>query len=276
MGNSMERSYMKMIQNKIRSIMTSLVWLMFCATLQMMSGCGGGGSGSSTPAPPTPTYLVTGTISGATAPLTVLITKAGTGSSTSKATDDSGAFTVSLPDGSYTVTSDNLNYGFDPVLFTVAGSAQTIPNIPAYRVYTLSGSVHLADSTPFPGATMTLYKASTAIYEVTPPSGLYGATVALGTVVKAVSSGIDGSYTISGIRSGTYLLTPSRSGYVFNPEHTATFSITGTGNDVYLYDPERTGNTVIGDIIYNSRMPMAGNVLTLNFAASIPGGTGTP
>jgi hypothetical protein len=263
------------IQNKTRSILTPLVWLMLCATLLMMSGCGGG-SGSSTPAPPPQTYLVTGTISGATAPLTVRISKAGTGSSTTKTIDESGTFTASLPDGSYTITPENSNFGFDPVMFTVAGSVQTIPSIQAYRVYTLTGSVHLADGTPFPGAVMTLYNASTAIYEVTPASGLYGATVALGTVVKAVTSGIEGNYTISGIHSGTYLLTPSHGSYVFNPEHTATLSITDTGNDVYLYDPERTGNTVIGNIIYNSRMTMTGNVLTLNFDASIPGGTGTP
>lgn len=141
--------------------------------------------------------------------------------------------------------------------------------------YVISGKItNHTDGSAFPGATVTLYKANTAIYSI---DGLYGANVTRGDLVTTATSSPDGSYVISGIRSGSYILTPARSGYVFNPEKTGVITITdscSSSGNVYVYDPEKTGNSVVGGIIFNSTLTMTGNVLTLNFEGSTPGGSG--
>lgn len=144
------------------------------------------------------------------------------------------------------------------------------------QTYVISGKItNHADGSAFSGVTLTLYNANTAIYMI---DGLYGATVTLGNIAATAVSGIDGRYTINSARSGSYILVPARVGYVFNPAQTAVMTITDScdtsGGNVYLYDPEKTGNTVIDNIIYNSLGPMTGNVITQDFEGSTPGGSG--
>lgn len=141
--------------------------------------------------------------------------------------------------------------------------------------YVIAGKItNRADGGSFPGTNVTLYNAITEIYTI---DNLYGATVTRGNIAATAVSGADGRYTINNVRSGSYILTPSRSGYVFNPDETAVISIAdGCNADgiVYLYDHEKTGNSVIGAIIYNSTLSMTGNVITLDFKGSTPGGSG--
>lgn len=141
--------------------------------------------------------------------------------------------------------------------------------------YVMSGKItNHADGSAFSGVTLTLYTANTAIYTI---DGLYGATVTLGNIAATAVSSVDGRYTISSLRSGSYILAPSLSGYVFNPAQTAVMTIADSCDkrgSVYLYDPEKTGNTVIDNIIYNSLRLMTGNVITQDFEGSTPGGSG--
>lgn len=142
--------------------------------------------------------------------------------------------------------------------------------------YVIAGKItNRADGGPFAGVTLTLYHASTEIIPV--PGGLYGAQVTTGNIVTTVASRADGTYAIGNLFSGSYILRPSRSGYLFNPDKTAVMTITDscdTRGNVYLYDTEKTGNTVIGNIIYNSVRPMTGNEFTQDFEGSTPGGSG--
>lgn len=156
-----------------------------------------------------------------------------------------------------------------------AGNGYAWPVRTMNQTFSISGMVSLQDgSGGLAGTTVKLYKATVSIYSI---YGLYGADVTVGAGLGSAITGAGGTYTLTGVKSGSYLVIPSRTGYVFNPDKTPVITITNSGN-VYLYNPEGTGNSLIGDtvngIIYNSLFMATNGVIYRDFKASLPGGGG--
>ncbi|MBI5739603.1 MAG: carboxypeptidase regulatory-like domain-containing protein [Nitrospirae bacterium] len=131
----------------------------------------------------------------------VVLTLSGTtsnGASVSKTTsptNSTGAYIFSdiLP-GSYTVTPARAGYTFTPANVTVT-SANVIQNFVA-PVYTISGYATTGSNAGISGVTM---------------------TITIGTTTKTATTATNGSYSIVDVPSGSYTVTPSKSGYVFTP-----------------------------------------------------------
>jgi hypothetical protein len=133
-----------------------------------------------------------------------------TGSSTSSTTTASnGDFSLSgLANGTYTLTPSLSNYTFNPVSVVVIidGASITDTNFVATSTegadtYSISGTVTGAVQS---GVKLTLSSGAT------------------GTVM----TGSDGTYSFANVIGGTtYIVTPSLSGYTFNPEY-SEFTIT--------------------------------------------------
>ena len=154
---------------------------------------------------------------------------------------------------------------------SIAEVQKTINTFP--KIFSVTGAATLNGS-GFTGVTLTLYRANFTIYSI---DNLFGANPPVLSSIATVSTiGADGSYSFNGIGSGSYVIVPSRSGYVFNPDKTKFFTIINNDSRAYLYDPATGHNSVIGSpptIIYNSTMPISGNTIPgWNFTASIPGG----
>ncbi len=144
------------------------------------------------------TYSISGTITVGDAPLEGVTVTAGGGKSA--VTDADGKYTLSgLVKGDYTVTPALAEYSFDPLSQDVSvGPDQTGVDFTATQnTYSVSGKVTAADG-------------------VTPIAGVLISTYAGGpTALTAV----DGTYTLSGLLKGSYTLTPSKAGVVFNPAY---------------------------------------------------------
>jgi hypothetical protein len=97
-----------------------------------------------------------------------------------------------------------------------------------------------------------------------------------------VTSGSDGSYNFTAVRSGVYTIKPSSTQYVFKLGSIQTLDNSGVvtiteNRIVYLFNPEGSGNQLAGNgtIIYNQTpITLTNNVISgIDFLASVPGGT---
>lgn len=131
---------------------------------------------------------------------TVTATKGST--SISATTDSSGDYTMSLTSaGTYTVTSNDSGYAFTPT-----GSSETVSTTNPEQsgvnftavAYRISGSVTSAGGVGLPGVTVTAATSSTSGWATTDSSG---------------------AYKISVSSVGIYTVTPTESGYTFNPQN---------------------------------------------------------
>ncbi len=148
----------------------------------------GGGSGGST-------YGISGTIGGETAS-GVTVTLAAAGSGTTTTTDASGNYAFSgLASGSYKVTPSKAGYTFTPASLdvTIGSTSATGQNFTAAAItYSISGQV-----------------------TGTSPSGV---TVSLtGAASATTSTDASGNYAFPGLASGSYTVTPTKTGYEFAP-----------------------------------------------------------
>jgi hypothetical protein len=162
-----------------------------------------------------PTYSISGSISGATT-TSVTISLAGPVTAT-VVCGMSGIYTVpNLPSGNYTVTPSKTGYAFNPVSTAV--------------------SVTDADTD---GVDFTSAASTGAAYSISGKATLGGAglpgvliTASSGTTNASSFSDPLGNYTVKGLKNGTYILTPSATGYVFTPasvsKKMAGANITGT------------------------------------------------
>jgi hypothetical protein len=267
------------------------MWLRLCKyvtsivlpiTMLLFLGCGGGGVST-----PPPTYTISGKVvppvgstAGVQGIIVNLVSSTNGATIASDTIKDDGSYTLTAPNGTYTIQSVNSAgsaYGIEQSV--TIGSVAIILDITAFPVFTVTGNVSLNGS-GFPSVTVTLYKTYFSIYSI---DNLYGTSTPTlqpnGTVTKTAAPG--GVYSFTGVRSGSYTILSSQSGYLFNPDITnaKVISITDNGN-LYVYDPTATHNSVTDDqsIIYNSGpTAITGNTVPLqNFTASLPGGVHQP
>ena len=165
-------------------------------------GCSGIVSGQSTQAPPpsSQTYSISGTITPAAGGSGATVTLSGTANATTTA-NGSGTFTFAgLANGTYTVTPSHAGYTFNPGSLNVTVSGA---NITTGLNFTATAQV---------GATFSISGT------ITPTAGGAGATVTLSGATSATTTAdSSGNYTFTGLANGGYAVTPSRTGYTFNP-----------------------------------------------------------
>lgn len=165
-------------------------------------------TGNNFSATATQTFSISGTVSGAVAQgVTMTLTGSNTGSTT---TDASGNYSfANLGQGSYTVTPKLVGYSFTPVNQQVTISNANVTGVNftsmAVQTFSISGTVTL-NGTGQSGVTMTLTGAGSG----------------------TTTTDSNGNYTFSGLNAGTYTITPSKSGFTYNPTN-LTVTIT-TGN----------------------------------------------
>ena len=161
-------------------------------------GCSGGGGGG-TATPKFTLFSISGTVSGSVSSGVTMILK-GT-NITATVTDSSGNYTFTgLANGSYTVIPSLLGYVFNSVseAVTINGANITPINFTATTstnpTYNISGKVTFSVGGALPGVTVTLSG---------PGSG-------------SAATDESGSYSFTGLTNGSYTVTPSLAGYVFN------------------------------------------------------------
>jgi len=164
----------------------------------LVVGCGGGGGGGGGSAPST--FSISGTVSGDYFS-SVIITLSGDSSKTTT-TDISGNYSFSgLVNGSYTITPSQSGYTFNPTSrdITINGADSTSNNFSSNAnttpTYNISGRVTESGGGALQGAIITLS----------------------GDSSKTTTTDISGNYSFSGLVNGSYTITPSQSGYTFNP-----------------------------------------------------------
>jgi hypothetical protein len=152
------------------------------------------------PAGATSTYSISGKVSGSAATVTL----SGTAPA-STTTDSSGNYSFSgLKNGSYTVTLSQSGYAFTPASAPVSINGASIANV-----------------------NFTASPSSTPTYSISGKVSGSAATVTLsGTASASTTTDSAGNYTFSGLKNGSYSVTPSQSGYVFTPA-SAPVSING-------------------------------------------------
>lgn len=157
-------------------------------------GCSSSSSGGATSTQTAQTFTLSGTLapaslgSGATVNLTGQMTQ-------TTVADASGNYSFSgLANGSYVVTPVRAGYAFTPAsqAVTIGGANASLPSfaVAAAQTFAISGTI-----TGGAGATVTLSGAANAV------------TTADGS----------GNYSFAGLKNGVYAVTPSNTGYSFNP-----------------------------------------------------------
>ncbi len=148
------------------------------------------------------TYSISG--SAGIAGATITLSGANTGSVTA---GTGGAYTISgLLAGSYTVTPSLSGYTFAPTSASV-----TITNANA------TATTFVPTAIPVPHS----------ISGTVSPS-LSGVTITVtGTANATATSGTGGAYTVTGLYNGSYTLTPSKTGYTFNPVSLSSVAVSG-------------------------------------------------
>lgn len=158
--------------------------------------------------------------------VTVTIAGAGTGTTT---TDANGNYSFSgVNNGSCTITPSATGFSYAPLsqTITVANGDVSVPDFTATAIastFTVSGTVSLNGT------------------------GLAGVAVTIsGTGTGGIITGADGSYSFTGVRNGSYTLTPSLAGFTFAPA-SSTFSV-NNGNvngQNFVAAPDGTGTVII-------------------------------
>ena len=205
--NKIQENRLARARQVISRLHRALVLTVTLATLACLWGCSGIVSGPNTQAPAPPqTYSISGTISPVAGGSAATVTLSGAANATSTA-DSSGNFTFSgLANGTYTVTPTHAGYTFNPSSLNVTVNGANINTGMSFTAtaltFNLSGAISPAAAGS--GAKVTLSGAATT---------------------TATADGA-GNYTFPGLANGTYAVTPSRTGYTFNPS-TQTATVTG-------------------------------------------------
>jgi hypothetical protein len=166
-------------------------------------------------------------------------------------TDSSGNYSFTgLTNGDYLVTPTKIGYTFSPLFASVSirNNSQTNINFTASveGTYFISGTVTLNGS------------------------GLSGVTMTLsGDASQTKQTDSDGYYSFSGLSNGTFTITPSKTGYSFNP---ASRSIDIAGSSVTGADftaSQLPTYSIAGTVALGSGNPLTGVTITLSGDASL-------
>jgi formylglycine-generating enzyme required for sulfatase activity len=194
-----------------------------------------------------PTYSISGTVSGGVLSGVIInLTGATTASTT---TDSSGNYSFgNIANGNYTMTASKTGYTFIPVRsITVNGANITGQNFAATaNTYNISGTVS--------GAVVS------------------GVNITLtGTGSVSTTTDASGNYSFSGAANGSYTITPSMTGYTFNP---TSSSLTVNNVDVTGKNFTSTANTysISGTVTFSS-VGLSGVIVRLT--GTVPGSTTT-
>ena len=154
------------------------------------------------------TYSISGTVSGPTQQGVVMTLSGSNSGSTTTASDGTYIFS-GLVNGTYTITPSKAGSTFTPSNRSVTVSSANVPSqdftitvIPT--AFAISGTVSGAVTQ---GVTITLSGAGTA----------------------STTTGVGGTYSFANMPNGTYIITPSLTGYTFSPTNK---SVTVSGADV--------------------------------------------
>lgn len=189
------------------------------------------------------TYSISGTVSGAaTNGVTITLSGANTGS---VVTGAGGAYTLSgLVPGSYTVTPSLTGFTFAPTskAVTIAAANSTANDFVATAIpvaHSISGTV---SGDTLAGVTITV----------------------TGTATTTATTDTSGNYSVPGLYDGGYTVTPSKTGYTFNPSSSA---VTLSGGNVTGKNFAATANAaptyaisgaVSGDVLSGVTITLSG------------------
>ena len=175
-------------------------------------GCGGIISGSSTAntASSPLTYGISGTISPAAGGSGATVTLSGASSATATA-NSSGAYSFSsLGNGSYVITPGRAGYTFTPATQSVTVSQGNVTGV-NFTAATQGPTFSISGT-------------------ITPTTGGAGATVTVsGGAAASTMTDSAGNYSLAGLSNGAYTVTPSNTGFAFNP---ASQNVTVNGVNV--------------------------------------------
>ncbi len=195
---------------------TRLAFLLTCMPVSMalLWGCSGVISGKPAITPPPPqTYSISGTVSPIAGGSGATVTLSGATSATHTA-DSSGNYTFTgLSSGTYAVTASHTGYTFSPSAQAATVNGANVSRI-NFTATVQSGSTYSISGT------------------VSPTAGGSGATVMLSGAAGATTvTNTLGNYTFTGLANGTYIVTPTNTGYTFSPANqTATVNGTNLAN----------------------------------------------
>jgi hypothetical protein len=160
------------------------------------------------PAVVIPTYTISGNINPTPAPVGATVTLSGPANAT-VTTDSSGNYSfANLPNGTYTIKPSKAGYTFTP-------ASQTVP-VSGTNVASINFTIQ-----PIPTYSITGV--------ITPSGSVSGTTIALtGASTASTTPDANGNYTFSGLLDGNYTVTPTKSGYTFNP---ASLPVTISGGN---------------------------------------------
>jgi inhibitor of cysteine peptidase len=191
-----------------------------------------------------PRYSISGKVTlkagGASlAGVTVALSGSATGSTT---TGSDGSYSFgNLLTGSYTLTPSMAGWSFSPQNARVAIANRNVAgaNFTATALLSISGSVLTVGGAPFSGVTVNLSGASNG-----------------STITRA-----DGSYSFTGLQSGSYTLKPSMTGCTFSPPST-TIILTKNATAQNF-----TATASISGTVEAGGSPVAGSTVTLSGTA---------
>ena len=212
-----------------------------------------------------PTSTITSPTAGANLTLNVSTTVTGT------ATDSGGGVVggveVSVDGGQTWHPASgraSWTYSFKP---TVAGALTILS-----RAVDDSGNIE----TPGPGVSVTAGTITTYTISgtISPTAAGNGATVKLtGSATATVTANASGAYTFSGLAAGSYTVTPTQTGYVFNPVSTAVTVTNANVSNVNFTGTQSSGTTYS---ISGSVTPAAnGTGVTINLTGTATASTVT-
>lgn len=225
-----------------RARLTSLYWVLALTALFVAStGCSaGGGDDDNNPQ----AYSISGKVALNGAGINGVTVSLSGGSSSSVTTDGTGDYRFSgLSNGTYTITPSLTGHTFNPgsISVTVSGGNRSNNDFSAIpTTFSLSGWVTQSGA------------------------GLSGATVSLtGSSSATTSTDAYGNYFFQGLPPGSYTVTPTLSGYTFEPEF-STISITNSNKEHNDFTAMPIPTYSISGRISEELMGVSGVTITLS------------
>jgi len=197
------------------------------------------------PAAATGTWTISGTVSPAAAGVGTVLALTGPSSATATADSNGNYSFTGLANGTYTVTPAKAGYTFSPPNQTVTVNGTNVANVnfaATFVGWSISGNI--SPGSIGAGTLVTLSGASNA----------------------TTTADSNGNFSLARLASGTYTVTPSKSGYTFTPT-----SQTVTVNGANVTGVNFTANQIVTFTISGNITPAnlgAGSVVTLSGASN--------